>query len=169
MADEAIALRVLKALTAALEEVTPSNGYTVDLQGRVFRGRNRFGPSDPVPMICVLEAPIPLEQIPPPTDSSESSGGWELVIQGFVKDDKANPTDPAHAALADVKRRLALERRKSLWDRPEQGMFGLGRFVHKMYIGRGVVRPPDEVSEKAYFWLQVTLDIVEDLADPYED
>jgi hypothetical protein len=169
MADDPVTLRVLKAMTAALEEITPDNGYACDFAGRVFRGRIRFGPSDPVPMLCILESPIPLEQLPPPVDSSEGYGPWELVIQGFVKDDKLNPTDPAHVALADVRRRLAIERRKTSWDRPENGIFGMGRFIHKMYIGRGVVRPPDEASEKAYFWLQVTLDIVEDMADPYGD
>jgi hypothetical protein len=49
------------------------------------------------------------------------------------------------------------------------GIFGLGNFVIGMRIGSGVVRPPDEISAKAYFWLTITLDMVEDLADPYED
>lgn len=164
-----IRLRVQKALCEALEEINPSNGYVSDFSGRVFRGRNRFGASDPIPMICVLEAPIPLELLPTASDSSQSFGSWELVVQGFVEDDKENPTDPAYYALADVRARLALERLKVDWDRPEEGIFGLGRVVRSMYIGTGVVRPPDEVSEKAYFWLQVTLDISEDMADPYED
>lgn len=164
-----IRLRVLKALTAALEEIDGTNGYQHDLSGRVFRGRRVFGVSDPIPMISILEAPIPLDQLPNPADSSDQKGQWELVVQGFVKDDHENPTDPAHALMAEVKTRLALEKRKADWDRPEQGIFGLGRDVTEMYIGAGVVRPPDEVSEKAYFWLQVTLAIVEDMADPYTD
>lgn len=161
-------LRIQKAMQAALEEVNPDEGYEHDLRGRVFRGRNRFGHADPIPMVSILEAPIPLDQLTSPEDSSYHSGGWELVVQGFVEDDKQNPTDPAHRLMAEVKKRLAVERRKAAWDRPEQGIFGLGQIVTKLYMGTGVVRPPDEVSEKAYFWLTVTLDIAEDLADPYD-
>lgn len=160
-------LVIQKRLQDALEEINPDNGYEHDLRGRVFRGRNRFGASDPIPMVSILEAPIPLDQIAPPRDSTEAFGGWELVIQGFVADDKDNPTDPAHLLMAEVKQRLAIERRRTSWDRPEDGIFGLGQIVDKLYMGTGVVRPPDEVSEKAYFWLTVTLDIAEDLADPY--
>ena len=47
-------------------------------------------------------------------------------------------------------------------------ILGLGRQVTKLYIGPGVVRPPDEVSAKAYFWLTITLDLAEDLEHPYE-
>jgi len=89
------------------------------------------------------------------------------VIQGFVRDDRENPTDPAHLLLAEVKRVLALERRKTNWDRPQNGILGLGRDIVTMYIEPGVVRPADELSSKAYFWLTLRLEITEDLADPY--
>ena len=76
------------------------------------------------------------------------------------------PTDPAHLLLAEVKKVLAKERLKMDWDKPEQGILGLGRNVIALYIEPGVVRPADELSSKAYFWLTLRLDIVEDLADP---
>jgi hypothetical protein len=164
-----IRLRVLMAMTTALSEISPGEGYAHDLRGRVFRGRRVFGTTDPVPMISILEAPIPLDQLPNPADGTDQKGQWELVVQGFVDDDRLNPTDPAHLLMAEVKQRLAQEKAKANWDRPEDGIFGLGRDVTDMYIGAGVVRPPDELSEKAFFWLQVTLAIVEDMADPYED
>lgn len=167
---DVIRLRILKALTAALEEVDfEYAGRSYSLAGSVFRGRNRFGTNDPIPMISILEAPLPLDHLAPPVDATVQSGGWELVVQGFAPDDPKNPTDPAYAFLAMVMKRFAEERRRADWDDPADGILGLGRFVTNMYIGTGVVRPPDEVSEKAYFWLSVTLDLAEDLADPYGD
>lgn len=167
-------LEVQKRLTALLEGIDTSDGYVIaagysgNLVGAVFRGRAMFGDSDPLPMLSVLEVPIPLDQIPAPRDSGYSSGRWELMVQGFVQDDRENPTDPAHILLADVKRALALESRKANYPGPDtQGILGLGRQVTAIFIGPGVVRPPDELSAKAYFWLTITLDLAEDLTDPY--
>ena len=169
MATEPLRLRILKAMTEALKEISPANGYHTDVNGQVYRGRVIYGENDPLPLISILEVPIPLDQTPPPTDSEFSSGGWEIMIQGFVTDDPENPTDPAHFFMADVKKRLAIEKRKALAMNAAQGIFGLGNFVTGLRIGAGVVRPPDEISAVAYFWLTITLDMVEDLADPYED
>jgi hypothetical protein len=152
----------MKALTAALEEITVVNGYQHDLPGRVFRGRVIFGERDPVPMVSILEVPLPLEQIVSPRDATESAGGWDLMIQGFVEDDSKNPTDPAHRLLADVKKRLALEKRRVTAGE----VFGMNA-ISGIRIGPGVVRPPDEVSAKAYFWLSLVIEMVEDLADPF--
>lgn len=172
--DYPLRLEIQKRLCDILREITPSNGYVVDFSGdegtqdnKVFRGRAIFGEGDPVPMLSVLESPIPLDQLPSPVDSGLSSGGWELMIQGFVDDDKQNPTDPAHIAMADVKRRLALESKKVSARQDEDGPLGLLRHVTKIAIGTGVVRPPDEISAKAYFWLLLVLDIAEDLTDQY--
>lgn len=157
-------LRILKALTAALETIHPDDGYTHDMTGRVFRGRDLFGATDPLPMIAILEAAELEEQIPSPLTSEHQAGPYTLLIQGFVDDDRFNPTDPAHALLADVKRKLVEERQR---DRGKD-MFGMGRNVTEIRMSRGVVRPPEEfVSDKAYFWLRVTLTVVENLADPF--
>ena len=166
-----IRLEIHKRLTAALEEITVANGYVTDLAGKVFRGRALYGDSDPLPMVSILEVPIPIDQRPMPGESALGSGGWELMIQGFAVDDRDNPTDPAHLMLADVRKRLAIERRKLSWG-PTQGatwgVLGLGRTIVNMQIGPGVVRPPDEISAKAYFWLTFELELAEDLADPYQ-
>lgn len=162
-------LEVQKRLTALLSEITIANGYLVDVGENVFRGRGVFGDETPTPCLSILEVPIPLDQLPPPGDAPLAKGGWELVVQGWVKDDKKNPTDPAHVLMADVKKCLAAEMKKANWDQPEDGILGLGRWVTKLYIGAGVVRPPEEVSAKAYFWLTITLDLAEDLEHPYDD
>lgn len=163
-------LRVLKALTAALEEINPENYYEFDLRDSVFRGRLIFGDDDPLPMISILEPPIAPDQLPQPQTGTESNGEWELLIQGFAKDDKKNPTDPAHRLMAEVKMQLALVKQE-----PETSRFKTGeasnilgfKEVTRLDIGAGVVRPPDEISAKAYFWLNITLAIAEDLLSPY--
>lgn len=167
-------LEIHKRLTALLESIDTADGYVIepgysgDMTGRVFRGRAVFGDSDPLPMLSILEVPIPIDQLPPPEGSGYSSGRWELMIQGFLRDDRENPTDPGHILLADVKRKLAIESQKASYNgSDDRGILGLGRQVIALFIGPGVVRPPDEISAKAYFWLTIGLDLAEDLTDPY--
>jgi hypothetical protein len=155
----------MEALTACLQEITTAEGYKHDLETSVFRGRVIFGDSDPLPMLSLLDVPIPLEPTEAPKGSGDNKGGWELIIQGFVNDDKGNPTDPAHVLMADVKKRLAIERCE---DR-DFNLFGMGNHITGLEISQGIVRPPDEISSRAYFWLSITLIIVEDLTNPYED
>lgn len=167
-------LEIMKRMCEALREITPGNGYVMDFSGaegttanRVFRGRAIYGDSDPIPMLSILESPIPLDQLPAPAASGLNSGGWEVMIQGFLEDDKANPIDPAYIALADVRKRLALESMKASARNDRDGPFGLLRHVTSINIGTGVVRPPDEISAKAYFWLLIILDLAEDITEPY--
>lgn len=163
---EPFRLRVLENLNACLEGITPANGYTFDLQGKVFRGRDVFGENDPLPMIAILEA---IEQEPAENDDSpdmsrEFKGQWRLQIQGFMEDTfDDHPTDPAHRLMAEVKKRLVEER---IRDRGNN-ILGMGGRVYGLRFSPGVVRPADEISGKAYFWLRVTLFMVENLLDPY--
>lgn len=173
MATEPLRIRILKNLTALLQTISTANGYHTELDGNVFRGRSVFGDDDPLPMVSILEAPIPLDQALTPEGSAYGQGGWELVIQGFVVDDPENPTDPAHYFLADVRQCLAIESRKASQgagpDIPANGILGLGSEITRLGLGQGVVRPSDEISAKAYFWLIIALQLVEDVADPYGD
>lgn len=176
---EPFKLRVLHALTDCIKEVTPANGYTFDLAdfmaaddvmtARVYRGRPWFGDTDPIPMVSVLE---PVEEgdlffVPPPDDST-GSYDWPLLVQGFVNDDPLNPTDPAYRLMRDVRRRLAREKLRkkpgmNTTDPLGTSQFGLpGCRVSDMKISTGKVRPADDVSAKAYFWMVVTLTITED-------
>lgn len=165
--DHPLRLEIQVRLAEVLKEIDGTNGYVSDLSGNVFRGRLYYGDESPIPMVSILEVPIPLDQIPPPETSTAQSGQWELIIQGFIDDDRENPTDPAHVLMADVKKRLAIERTKSASLTPESGILGLGNAVINLHIGAGVVRPPDDVSSKAYFWLTITLDLCEDMGEPY--
>lgn len=175
-------LRVMRALTELLETIveedsnSAATGYQNTLTGRVFRGRNIYGESDPLPMIAILETPIANDQVDSPPTSPHSTGDWDISIQGFCKDDKANPTDPAYILVADVVRCLAAEKRRLERGRtPGQPAPALLNVftpngkpgILSMQIGSPVCRPPDEVSGKAYFWLSVRLKLAEDLENPY--
>lgn len=170
MADP-LRLRVMKALTSALQEITPANGYTVDLSQSVFRGRMMFGDDDPIPMISILEPPVAPDQLPQPVDGTESNGDWDILVQGFVEDDPENPTDPAHVLLADVKKCLAAVKAAPEVTRRATGtapaILEIPQ-ITKLQVGAGVVRPADEISARAYFWLNLVFTIAEDLTNPYE-
>lgn len=161
-------LEVLERLTTALEEITPANGYEHDLSGKVFRGRTVFGDNDPLPMVSILEVPQPKDQLDPPTGGAVYKGPWELVIQGFCQDDRDNPSDPAYHLEADVRKRLAGLMQEA--QGPGRGRV-LGPWAKGGVLGMmaspPVVRPPDEVSSKAYFWLTITLNVVDDLGSPF--
>lgn len=156
-------LRILEALTETLEGITPTNGYSHNLGGRVYRGRDIFGYKDPLPMVSILEQLEEQEQQPSPAAAGVVRGAWTLNLQGFVEDDRNNPTDPAHYLLAEVKQRLIQER---IRDR-QRDILGMGNTVTNLRMSPGIVRPPDEISDKAYFWLRVTLEVVENLNEPY--
>lgn len=172
-------LRVQKAIATALSQINEAGGYSVNLTGKVFRGRLIFGDNDPVPMISIIEPPLPNEMRPSPLVSAAEDGWWDIIVQGFVRDDRDNPTDPAHVAMADVKKRLAQELARkgpgSALRQPDP--FGVSfnadgttrkNRIEQFKIGAGVVRPPEEaVSTKAYFWLTLKLKIVEDNSDPF--
>lgn len=164
---EPFRLRVQKALSDRLEEiVTTLDG--VSMAGRVFRGRVLFGVDDPLPMLSILEEPIQEDSREAPGWGTSARTGYRLMIQGFVDDDATNPTDPAHYLLADVMVKLAevqteAEAAQRVFNFPEKAPT-----VERIDFGPGVVRPPDdEISAKAYFWLQVSLELVEDYDNPF--
>lgn len=180
--------RVLTAVTDTIKTITPDAGYQFNLAddhspdaehpSRVFRGRAWFGDTDPIPMISVLEAPDEADEfIDEPFDGKQEGGEWRLFVQGFVNDDPYNPTDPAYMLLADVRRRLLAERkRKHPVSRNQPDPFGMGvvnsngsgNAVLGITVGKGVVRPADDVSAKAYFWLVLTIQLIENGERPYD-
>lgn len=162
-------LRVLKKLTEELAKITPANGFNHDLTGAVLRGRDVFDQHDPVPMLSILESILEKDQLQAPPAGSTKAGPWELLIQGWADDDKENPTDPAYHLLADTQRRLTEVTRMPYADGLRRGcdILQMGGIITALRFSRGVVRPPDDVSSKAYFWLKVELELVENLLDPY--
>lgn len=164
--SDPIRLKCLKGVTSALERINPANGFAADLRGAVFRGRVFFGSDDPIPMIALFEPPVTEPRDQGGKQGTVSTGPWALIIQGFVKDDKLNPLDPAYELAADVLTVLAEERARTKADGRTADMFGMGGFIQKMTIGNPIVRPSDEISPTAYFWITLDLTVIEDLAKP---
>jgi hypothetical protein len=172
-------LAVMVGITDLLKTITIANGYQHDLgdythpdtgatMSRVFRGRNIFGYDDPMPMVAILENPHSEPHLQEhAAHSGVNVGPKELLIQGFVENDPAHPTDPAHYLLADVQQCLAIHKTSQLGV-PRQTYFGVSKGVSDFYIGTGVVRPPDDVSAYANFWLLLTVIIGEDMTKPFD-
>lgn len=168
-------LRVLYALTDAIKTVTPANGYGHDLSDytqdgivreRVFRGRELFGTTDPLPMVSVLEHPRALDAaLAPDKTSSDRVGEWDILVQGFVEDDADHPTDPAYMLVADVVTAIAKAAAQP------HNVLGLGfrqPCVSSLVIGSPIVRPADGVnSDQAFFWLTLTLKLSENVQTPF--
>lgn len=177
MAVDSKRLATLKALTAYLaSEITPDNGYKHDLsvEDAVIRGRLKTTESDPLPQVSILESPNP-DRFPnragdPDNIEIEQKDNWTLFVQGWVDDDKRNPTDPAYELMADVKKALA----RLVAMRPEFGTavypenYLLGGLIYGLEFEPGTVRPPDQNSAKAFFWMHVILKFTENVNDPFD-
>lgn len=169
-------LKVLSRITEQLQGITrdmpgalPCYSYSLAPDetfpdGRVLRGRGTYGTNDPLPMICIIEDPKQAEQDAVPEQSDAAPGSWDILIQGFIKDDPVHPTDPAYFLLADTKAKLHQAKAE------KRNILGLGYkqpSVEELHIGAGVVRPADDLSVTTYFWLPVRLKLVEDAADAF--
>jgi hypothetical protein len=157
-------LLTLKTITEWLaNEVSIANGYEHDLGGnqprRVYRGRSVFSDSQPLPCIALLEGLNPDTDARPPNAAQDIQiNKWHLLVQGWVIDDEENPTDPAYRLAADVQKALA-----KLMPTLTQP----GGPVINAYLEAPVVRPPDDVSSRAYFWLRFVLTVKDNSRDPY--
>ncbi|MBT9159043.1 MAG: hypothetical protein DDT26_00292 [Dehalococcoidia bacterium] len=168
-------LATLKALTAHLEaEVSVANGYDLDLAGAVFRGRAVFDEADPVPCVSILDNITP-DRFSERAGNNDGEQGdaysrWVVLVQGWSTDDKKNPTDPAEQLMAAVKKAI------SVVDSDPHPMTGaaahpnylLGGLINGVEIEPGTVRPPDQNSSKAYFWMRVILKFTENVRDPFD-
>ena len=158
-------LVALTAITDALKTIAPRAGvHAFDMTQAVFRGRLRYGSNDPETMISIIEDERPRDSVEAPTGGTVAANGWRLLVQGFVADDSANPTDNAYILAAEARRVLVgLQQNRN-------NLLGLGSknpCVTDLMIGDPIVRPADEMSDKAYFWIPLTLKLVEDLKNPF--
>lgn len=155
-------LAILKAMTTHLKGVTVANGFQHDLDSSIYRGRASFGSSDKIPMVSILEYLRQDLREDRPSNSNTVKEDWQLLLQGWAEDDRQNPTDPVHLLLADVKKSLAMIRDD------KNPAYRLGGLIVDLKTDGGIVRPPDENSNKAQFYLRVTLAFVEYTDDPYK-
>jgi hypothetical protein len=168
-------LKVLDKLILTLKGISPANDYYFDLSqdGRVVCGRTANGDDEPLPLVSILEPPLAIEQRLAQVDNTGNEGDWDLLIQGWVPDgpDQNNPIAPAYTLVAEVIQALAKAKRQKRGNSPDIfGMgagFGDGAGIEDLRIGAPVVRPPDETSARACFYLIVTFKIAEDMSDPF--
>ena len=169
-------LRILIALTDLLKTVTPANGYQFDLsddqdgEKRVVRGRLFLGDSEPAYMVSIIEPPSAVEAIlNRGPDNTTRAGEWDILIQGWARDDEDNEEcDLAYALAADVHKALGAELKRTRTGRPgAPDILGFAGKVESMKIGTPVIRPSEEVSGYGVFYTILTLKIVEDIADPF--
>lgn len=169
-------LATLKAITAHLmSEVAIANGYQHDLDGAVFRGRMYFDKDDPMPCVSILDN-INSDRFPSRAGNEDSGDGeaksnWILLLNGWAADDKDNPTDPAEQLMADVKMALAKigsEPHPMDADQSKHANYLLDGLIAGIEFEPGTVRPPDENSAFAYFWMRVILKFTENVRDPFD-
>lgn len=166
-------LKVMKKLTETIQSVTSANGYEHDLSASTFRGRVWFSDDDPLPMVSILEPPLAIDQIRTQPNNTGREGEWDLLVQGWAEDDPENPTDPAYLLAAEIAKALAGEKTRVRPGTRTSDIFGMGagfdgsNGIENMSIGAPVVRPADEVSARACFYMIVTFKIAEDTADPF--
>lgn len=173
-------LKILKALTMHLEGINPSNidpdaltpgeHYDLDLTNKVKRGRTVFGVDQPVPFIAILEKHVPNPTVGVGYERVKRKEDWDLLLQGFVEDDTANPFDPAYDLKGVVEHRLS----QIVALTPGDGkpafpdVYMLGGLITDLTIGQGIVSPPkDGVSAKAFFYMPVRLCVVTDVSNPF--
>lgn len=160
-------LLLMKAICDYLKtEVTVANGYNFSING-LYRGKRNFGSELKLPAIAILENfnPDRLPEVIGGVAGTKHKYEQVYLLNGWC-DDTNLPAgeqegDSAHRLMGDVKKALG----KLLVPRNQDGFFdGL---ANTLSIEPGVVRPPDEQSVKAYFWLRIRLEIVEKVGDPF--
>lgn len=168
-APDSYRLRVLKALSAQLSRITVANGYDYNLT--VARGRTTFGEESmsTLPLVSIIESPQPAVGIDAGDEGNKREESWLLLLQGWVNDDKANPTDPAYQLMAAVEKCLGEVTSVDKHGNPEvPGSFHLGGLIGGLVYGPGLAHPPaKDLSSKAFFYLPVRVAIAYDVRKPY--
>jgi hypothetical protein len=173
--SDPVRLVILKNLTTLLQTVTFEDGIgnTHSLTGKVYRGRTTVGADVTPPFITVLESPETsrFNDVVGAHDGSLQRNDWILLIQGCVQatDDDFNwtgdnhPTDDAHRFMAKVKMVIG-----SIFDE-ESDDYLLGvAAIEGGSCDPGIVRDADpKVSSYPFFWLRLTLSVIEKRGDPF--
>ena len=151
-------LAALKKLTTLLEGITIADGYSVDLAGKVFRGRMVFGDDDPVTMVSFIEQPV--------QDYGEMVGAnqgrayeFGVILQGFTTDDPLNPSDPMYEMSKDIEARLSMISEQAKNGQPVYpDIYLLNGTINTFKFSPGIVRPPDgNVSKRALLYMPIRI------------
>lgn len=163
-------LVILFRITDHLEGITPVNGYDFNLLGRVFRGRTNFGADEPTPFLSILENLRP-DQRPQEAgpEKLRRIENWELLIQGWVQEDRSYPTDDLYRLKAAVEIRLSQIAAINDQGSPAYpSIYRLGGLINGLRIGPGVVRAATpQVGGAESFYLPVAFSYATNVSDPY--
>jgi hypothetical protein len=157
-------LRILKKLCNHLELTSGYEGI------KVFRGKTVVSAQEIEDCLSILEAPRPVVGEAAGHLGHKRNESWTLLLQGWPKDDKKNPSDPAYNLRAAVEKWLSriteVDERSGLAKYPD--LYLLGGDIGSMIVGQGVVRPPSEdaASRLAMFYLPLILEITTDIRNP---
>lgn len=163
--DDPKQLRIIKKLVNHLELTSGYEGIAVR------RGQMVISAKDIEDCLSILEAPRPVVGQPAGHNGHRRLESWTLLLQGWPKDDKDNPSDPAYKLKAACEqwlyRIIAVNERDGLPKYPE--LYMLGNDIASLTIGQGLVRPPTEeaASRLAMFFLPLIIEITTDVSDPY--
>jgi hypothetical protein len=158
-------LRILKKLTAYLELTSGYDGI------KCYRGRAIVSAKDIENCLSILEAPRPLVGLGAGENGHRRLETWTLLLQGWPKDDKENPSDPAYALKAAceqwLSRIIAVDDNTGL--PTYKDIYMLGGDISALTIGQGLVRPPSEegASRLAMFFLPLIVELTTDVRNPY--
>lgn len=174
-------LRILRKLTAHLEEINPTNidpateaPYEIDLRGKVFRGRSFLPVDEAEDTLSILEFPRQ-ELTKYVGEGVIRNDDWLLMLQGWPKDDPENPSDSAYVLKAICEKRLSrliLEKSDGRGPMfPDEFMLGEHngkRELTTFTIAQGVVRPPEDAASRlAMFYMPLVLGVKMNVSDPY--
>lgn len=159
-------LRILKKLCAHVEATPGYDGI------ECVRGKLVVTASELVDKLSIIEAPRPIDGTPAGNMNRVRNESWQLYLQGWPKDDKVNPSDPAYYMKAAVEVQLS----RLIDEDDETGLpkypteYLLGREITSLTVGQGVVRPPSDeaASRLAMFYIPLTIGLVTDIRNPYK-
>jgi len=171
----------MKWLTAHLEGTDgpkdeEEDGPIFDMTGRVYRGRKILSEQELTDLgheeiLSILEAPRPLNiETAGVEQTKRNEKSWTLLLQGWAKDDKLHPSDPAYWLKAAVETRLALiVERTSEGEPADPDYYNMEGLIVNMTIGQGLVRPPEQgITKYSMFYIPLIIQLVTDVRRPYD-
>lgn len=158
-------LRVVDAVVAMLQQITPDNGHTTNVGTNVFLGREGYDSDDALPMISIIEDPGMMDQEKEQKNSMTHDIELKLIIQGFAYEDSENPSRAVYHLLADIKRVIAQEHMlRGGRGELEKNLLGLGGLVRSMFPSQGLVLPyGSDIGGTQAAYVILTLKYLEDV------